>query len=162
MVLSKKTKIIILCVLLVLTLAFIWGNSLLPASESEKLSDTVKEVLEQVLPEDFFQGDGSDDGNLIRKLAHFTEFTLLGMELTLLLWEILQYSVTTSLLAGLLAAVTDETIQIFIEGRGSSVRDVWIDFGGVALGTLLIFILRRFLKRRRRRPHAAYQQRHKA
>ncbi len=153
MVFSKKTKITILCILLMLTLAFIWGNSLLPASTSEKFSDAVKEALEQVLPEDFFKGS-DDGGTLVRKLAHFTEFAVLGVELALLLWNILQYSLISPLFCGLLAAVTDETIQIFIEGRGSSVKDVWIDFGGVAVGTLIIFLLRRFKNRHRSRPRS--------
>ncbi len=125
----------------------------MPASESQKLSDAVKEVLEQVLPEDFFKGSG-DDGTLLRKLAHFTEFAVLGAELALLFWEILQYTLIAPLFGGLLAAVTDETIQIFIEGRGSSVKDVWIDFGGVAAGTLVIFLLKRLKGRRRPRPRA--------
>lgn len=139
-----------------LTLAFIWGNSLLPASESEKFSDSVKEVLEQVLPENFFKDDQGNDGNLIRKLAHFTEFTLLGAELTVLIWEILYCSLTTSLLCGLLAAVSDETIQIFVEGRGSSVRDVWIDFGGVLVGTVLVWLVLKFRGRRRKGQRSVY------
>ncbi len=150
MIFSKKTKISILCILIALTLAFIWGNSLLPATESSKLSGTVKEVLEQVLPEDFFQGDDESEGeNLIRKLAHFTEFTLLGAELSALLYVVLSCSLTAPLLSGLMTAVTDETIQIFIEGRGSSVRDVWIDFGGVAAGTVIILLVQHFKSRRR-------------
>ncbi|MCD7750878.1 MAG: VanZ family protein [Lachnospiraceae bacterium] len=160
MVFSKKTKITILCILIALTLAFIWGNSLLPASASEKLSDSVKEALEQVLPADFFKDSQSDDGNLIRKLAHFTEFMFLGAELTMLLWEILKDSLTTPLMCGLLAAVCDETIQIFIEGRGSSLKDVWIDFAGVLVGTVLILLLKRFRGRRQRRSTQTAYGRH--
>ncbi|MCD8378896.1 MAG: VanZ family protein [Lachnospiraceae bacterium] len=128
----------------------------MPASESEKFSDSVKEVLEQVLPENFFKDDQGNDGNLIRKLAHFTEFTLLGAELTVLIWEILYCSLTTSLLCGLLAAVSDETIQIFVEGRGSSVRDVWIDFGGVLVGTVLVWLVLKFRGRRRKGQRSVY------
>ncbi|MCD7806910.1 MAG: VanZ family protein [Lachnospiraceae bacterium] len=146
MVISKKTQMIILGILIALTLTFIWGNSALPGTKSSQLSDAVKEVidwvLEAILPEDFFQG-GEGDGTLVRKLAHFTEFTLLGTELTLLIWQVMGRSLTGPLLWGLLTAVTDETIQLFSPGRGSSVRDVWIDFGGVVTGMAIILLVRR-------------------
>ncbi|MCD7737832.1 MAG: VanZ family protein [Lachnospiraceae bacterium] len=150
MTINKKTQIIILGILIVVTLTFIWGNSVLPATKSKQISDTVKEVLEEILPEDFFDGTGTDDDTLIRKLAHYTEFTALGAELALLLWHVLDLSLTTPLLLGLMAAVTDETIQIFSLGRGSSVRDVWIDFGGVVTGTVVILLVRKWRDRRRK------------
>ena len=40
--------------------------------------------------------------------------------------------------AGLLTAVIDETIQLFVEGRAGMIADVWIDFGGVVTGTLIM------------------------
>ena len=42
------------------------------------------------------------------------------------------------LFAGLLAAVIDETIQLFVEGRAGMIVDVWIDLGGVVFGSLLM------------------------
>ncbi|MCD8069106.1 MAG: VanZ family protein [Lachnospiraceae bacterium] len=103
-----------------------------------------------MLPEDFFDDTGTDDDTLVRKLAHYTEFTALGAELAFLVWQVLGRSVTTPLLLGLLTAVTDETIQIFSLGRGSSVRDVWIDFGGVVTGTVMILLVRKWRERRRK------------
>ncbi|MCD8130976.1 MAG: VanZ family protein [Lachnospiraceae bacterium] len=150
MTINRKIQIIISGVLIALTLAFIWGNSILPATKSKQISDTVKEVLEEILPEDFFDDTGTDDDTLIRKLAHYTEFTALGAELAFLVWQVLGRSVTTPLLLGLMTAVTDETIQIFSLGRGSSVRDVWIDFGGVVTGTVMILLVRKWRERRRK------------
>lgn len=42
----------------------------------------------------------------------------------------------------MLTALTDETIQLFYDGRGSLVTDVWIDFSGVVMGMIcgLLFL----------------------
>ena len=47
-----------------------------------------------------------------------------------------------SLSAGLAAAVTDETIQIFSD-RGSSVADVLLDFSGVLAATAAVWLIYR-------------------
>ena len=51
------------------------------------------------------------------------------------------------LLAGLMTALTDETIQLFSLGRSSQVTDVWIDFAGVVTGTLLAFLVQAIVRR---------------
>ena len=54
-------------------LVFIWGNSLLPGEISGAISDFVKNILAAI----FEQGkpEPENGGFLLRKLAHFTEFT---------------------------------------------------------------------------------------
>lgn len=116
-----------------LWLCFIWGHSLQPAvastAESNFWIEFLKEYLGVAIGEFF-----------IRKAAHFTEFVILGFFLTLELgafvkkmWKSLIYP----LFAGLLAALVDETIQLFSLGRSSEVRDVWIDFAGVFFATII-------------------------
>ena len=86
---------------------------------------------------------------LVRKLAHFCEFFVLGCILSLLL----PLRPAMRLLAaglGLLTGLIDETIQIF-SGRGDQISDVWLDFSGAALGILLTSLL--LLLLRRKRPH---------
>lgn len=72
----------IIIVLILLTLAFIWGNSLATIEESEqqseKVLDDVKPALETVV------GTGKVTEHLIRKLAHFVEYLVLGVEFALL------------------------------------------------------------------------------
>ena len=46
-------------------------------------------------------------------------------------------------LAGLLAAMTDESIQLLSPGRASMVTDVWIDFAGVVTGITIYRLLSR-------------------
>ena len=141
--------------LIVLTLCFIWGNSLLPASISGAISQWVKELVNQLL---WFWKDGSlmsGDG-LLRKLAHASEFALLGAELTC--WRVKGITrIQEVLLFGLLAALTDETIQLFVAGRSGQIRDVWIDLLGVLIGCLFVLVFRH-LRRKKAVKSTSYPQ----
>lgn len=80
----------------------------------------------------------------IRKLAHFCEFALEGFLLMLCLRVYTRHFVrhlAWPALAGLLTALTDETIQRYIPGRSSQVTDVWLDFAGVLTGLLAGLLL---------------------
>ncbi len=132
--------------LVVLTLAFIWGNSFVPGDVSGEISGGIFEIVAGL-----FVLFGVKGQLVLRKLAHLSEFTALGFFLTGL-WRNLKRRerLTPPLLLGLAAACLDETIQIFSPGRGSSLIDVWIDFGGVCFGFLLSWGLRLFLDRKKR------------
>ena len=137
-------RIRICTALLVCNLIFIWGNSLLPGDLSGALSDWVKTLLESF----FAQGpEESTSGGLLRKLAHFTEFTALGM---LLCWRfgMLGKGWKPALVLGIAAACMDETIQMFVPDRGPGIRDVCIDAAGVATGIALLLLGHTYLKKR--------------
>ena len=53
------------------------------------------------------------------------------------------------LLAGLLCALCDETIQLFVVGRSSQVSDIWVDFSGILAVAVLLWAIRRFRGRRK-------------
>lgn len=133
----RKTKRgMTLCILLLcLTLAVIWGNSLLPGEISGAFSRWVKDLLG-------FATDGEDGGHgLLRKLGHFAEFTCLGLSLSWLFRMVKQKVAAhfaLPLAAGFLAACTDELIQCFVPDRGPAIKDVGIDTAGVLLGTLIL------------------------
>lgn len=123
-------------VLLVLNLCFIWGNSLLPGEISGAFSDWVKSILEALLP----GGPARpSSGGLLRKIAHFMEFSSLGMCL-FWLFTMLKKHRSIALLCGALAACMDETIQMFVPNRGPSLKDVGIDTCGVITGMMLLQI----------------------
>lgn len=125
-------------VLLALNLAFIWGNSLLPGELSGALSDWVKNILTAILGN---KPGAQGGGGLLRKLAHFTEFTCLGLCLSWLFGMLRTKKpeqLLFPLLGGFLTACIDETIQIFVPARGPSVKDVGIDTTGVLLGIVII------------------------
>ena len=82
--------------------------------------------------------------HFVRKLAHFCEYLLEGFLLMLCLRVYTRHffkHVSWPMLGGLLTALTDETIQLFVPGRSGQVTDIWIDFSGVMTGLLVGLIL---------------------
>ena len=124
----------LLNVLIVLNLALIWGNSMLPGEDSGAMSGSVVAWLSEFLP--FLAGEWGH--TLIRKAAHFSEFALLG-----LLWcsrvRLSGAHVGIAQMGlGLAVACIDETIQIFSPGRASSLLDVWVDTAGFFAGLAIV------------------------
>lgn len=129
---QKNKKILIFLILL--TLAFIFGNSIADREQSARESSWVLMLVQPFL--ELFFGKGNVTEHLVRKLAHFSEFTLLGFELFLFFRLQLSSARRGILLAvshGLFAALTDETIQIFSH-RGPQIPDVWLDTSGAVFG----------------------------
>lgn len=126
-------------------IVFILSNSLKPASVSGPDSQSIVDVINR-----FFDNINIDialTNHILRKTAHFAEFSLLGVILcsTFRVFTKTPYkNIFTILFIGLSTAVADETVQLFVEGRGSQVSDVLLDFAGVLTGTaltLLFFIV---------------------
>ena len=137
-------------VLLLCNLAFIWGNSLLPAEVSGQISGTLKALLDGL----FTPGEATPSGDgLLRKFAHFAEFGALGLLLGWLFGMLGKKSLPAFAL-GVAAACIDETIQIFVPGRGPGIRDVCIDSCGVAVGMLLLHLGYAYWKRRSTRKNS--------
>lgn len=89
-------------------------------------------------------GLGPVSEHSVRKLAHFAEYCLEGMLLTLCLRVYTARFVrhiSWPLLGGLLTAVTDETIQKYVSGRSSQLTDVWIDFAGIVAGLMVALVI---------------------
>ncbi len=93
-----------------------------------------------------------------RKIAHFVEHGVLGLEVFFLAFviekhikkrrKILPLNVSTLLLVlntGFIVSFLDESIQI-LSGRGPSVRDMWIDIAGYTSFTALCFIVTLIVK----------------
>lgn len=143
---------ILLTVFVLLWSGFILANSLFPASQSSALSGGVVEQVNSILHQIGISGEITD--HMVRKSAHFIEFALLGV---LLFLAIRSYSphpgrhLFIGLFLGLLIPVADEFIQSFVEGRGSQVSDVVLDFSGVLAGTILFFLFFLLATRKTRR-----------
>ena len=137
---KKNTIQSAVCILLILlTLSFIWGNSLLPAKDSSAISGGIFRWLKENLGE-YLRGTEY----LLRKLAHFSEFAGLGVVLTWFFHLMSQkgiHSFTMPLLFGCMTALLDETFQRFTPGRDPNVIDVWIDTAGVATGSLILLLV---------------------
>lgn len=143
---GRDKQIRVCTVLLILNLLFIWGNSLMPAEASRAFSDLVLHFLQPVPPEAAV-GTGS---GLLRKIAHFAEFGALGF-LLCWLFVLLQKKQWLAVPFGVAAACVDETIQIFVPGRGPGILDVGIDTCGVLAGILLLQIGNLLLQRKQQK-----------
>ena len=95
---------------------------------------------------------------IIRKLAHFSIYTIVGLLMMSLMstYKLKQSKRTwTSLIVGVLYASSDEIHQYFVPGRSARVFDVMIDSAGVCLGIwIVIFVLwiaKRVNERKKRR-----------
>ena len=150
---TKRNKWIVL--LLILCLAFIWGNSMLPIPQSKALSGWVLERVRGLLGlEPQPQPEETLNNHMIRKIAHFLEYAALGGLLTLYLG--VRRSDGPAQLRKLIAfgfgaAFLDETIQIF-SSRGPGISDVWLDIAGYTVGCLLLLLVRKKQKKEHKTP----------
>lgn len=151
----------ILIALILLTILFIFIQSMLSKEASQSESDGVGEVIVDTA-ETIIGNETEAEKNAVerirafvdkhlRKLAHFAEYALLGAEVFLLIYFELhregkmRYAppltpkpLAATLIFSALIAFADETIQL-ISDRGPAISDMWIDIGGYALATLIFF-----------------------
>ena len=138
---KQKRRAAIILVLILATTAFIFWNSTLSRADSGGTSRSLYERLFPFFYAVFGRVPVTHDG--FRKLAHFTEFGLLGL-LYSLLTVVLQKEKPQHRLnigfIGFFTAFCDETIQIF-SARGPAIGDVWIDMAGFVCGMIAITLI---------------------
>ena len=131
---------------MIVLIGVIWGNSMVPGQQSGELSSGVLATIQHGMA-----ALGIPIGwlteHIVRKAAHFTEYLCLG----LLAMQALRphragrgHRAVRALSVALLLVLTpliDETIQLFSDGRGSMVSDVWIDICGATTGCLITLLL---------------------
>ena len=152
----KRHSIVLSLLLVLAVMVMIYCFSAQTGEESGSLSGRITGWLLSVLIPDFetMEPDAQQNlkdifGLVIRKLAHFSEYALLGFSLYLHITQLQKkWSVRLPLLwawgIGTLYAASDEFHQSFVGGRGPAVTDVLIDSAGVIAGVLLmVWILRR-------------------
>lgn len=130
---------VVLFVAMIFFLLFIFGNSLQNGVASGMRSARAVQILQTI-------ADGLHlpivvSELVIRKLAHFLEYFVLGLLLCInvrLLTRNWWARIFVPLFFGLLTPVIDESIQLFSPGRSGEVRDVLIDFSGVVFGILVM------------------------
>ncbi len=125
--------------LILATLAFIWGHSLIPATGSAKESMSIvtliNEFLSKINAPVRMQGD-----KVLRKIAHAGEYLVLGAEIAAFVrMRLGKIPIFACLHAGVWISVIDETIQLFVPGRYGQISDVWIDCAGFLAGSLIIW-----------------------
>lgn len=134
--------------LLLLTTAFIWSNSLRNAAASTEQSGSFRALFARLF--DVQQQPFRFLYENMRKVAHFSEFALLGAEAAVLPAALkkkwLRYLASAWLFCVLVATV-DETIQYFVPGRAAAWADVALDSAGALCGLCLSALFVRLLVR---------------
>ena len=124
---------------------FIFSNSMAVADVSSVSSGRVLQLLQAVLRRLGMPGLAQRlTMHIVRKMAHFCEYTLEGFLLMLCMRVYTRRYVrhiSVPVLGGVLTAMADETIQIYSPGRSSQVTDVWLDSAGVLAGILAALVL---------------------
>lgn len=141
----------ILVVLLICTMTLIFGFSSQNGTQSKGISMRISEYIlkfsytyqeaEQKQKEKILNRTNA----IIRKVAHFSIYTILGILLMGLMTKTKvedNKRIYITLGIGLLYAITDEFHQNFSPGRTPKVTDVYIDMLGVAIGMLLVLFVR--------------------
>lgn len=152
----RKIVFSIIIIFIIMTMLFIFQNSLTSGEASAETSGFISEKIQKILdPQKKI--DPYDFHVFIRKTAHFAEFSLLGAELMILtlLMEPFYYFklIFMPLFISLLTGTADEYLQSFMT-RTSSVTDVLIDFSGSVFGiAMIIFAFETFKFIRKRKPH---------
>ena len=137
----KKRHIFI--VLTVLMTAFIFWNSAKPAVESASSSGRFVGILKWILTPFGVSADEDTMQTIVRKAAHIAEFAVHAMLLACCFTGKLKKRVIYIFFFGLATACIDEYIQVFAEGRAGLVSDIFIDFGGTAIGTGILALFKK-------------------
>lgn len=143
----------------VAVMVFIFIMSAQTQDESSETSGRIVDIFIDVFLPGFDElpiGEQTDKldviTNVIRKLAHFTEYAVLGIFLALHFNELksrlnCKAELWQSTIVGILYAISDEFHQYFVPGRGPGIKDVFIDTLGVFTGFVIILCI---LKRKSR------------
>lgn len=154
---DKKIKIIrylgfALTIITMITIfMFSSGNAQVSSSQSGKITKTVIKVTRRdfdALAKEKQAKIYNDTEYVIRKLAHFSIFALLGFSAMVAAgtYKIGSRKATAVRFALCAAfcfayAISDEFHQTFVSGRNGNATDVLIDFSGACLGMLISYLI---------------------
>lgn len=149
---GMKNKSVLFSFFALVVTAFIFYNSVQTAAESRNSSGRVVLFLMDWFARLGWRLDYNTMTVLVRKCAHITEFFVQGLFVSLAYFfgkSKFSKRVVYVAFFGLLTACVDELLQFFVDGRGSLVTDIWIDFSGVLLAVLFYFIISALSGKRR-------------
>lgn len=133
---QKAYRLFLWCLSVLGVLTFIFANSLMPSKASGGQSGSLFSFLKEFFP--FLTH------HIVRKLAHFCEYALLGVHLAFapaLLSIKARLSYAIAFLFGGVIALLDEGVQYFVPGRVSAITDVLIDYAGYLTALLFVFFM---------------------
>lgn len=126
----QKNKISLL--LVILWMIFIFVMSSFDATSSSNQSNFIVDIITSIIN----IKDTELLSFIIRKLAHFTEYFILGI---LVINLITKYDkkIIIAILLCIIYATSDEIHQIFVPGRSCQITDIMIDSLGSIMGVYL-------------------------
>lgn len=143
-----KRKIFI--IFSVVTMVVIFCFSMENSSESSHRSRGITEFIVKFFADNYDDMSLSEKKHLlrqtehiIRKLAHYSVYTVLGILLSLSVGsgKFLSRETLITLVFGFVYACSDEFHQYFVKGRACRFTDVMIDTGGVLTGILISILV---------------------
>lgn len=156
---KKNILRIILILLLLGTFYIIFGFSSQDGEKSGSISRRITEKIATFIPQIQKENEIEKENimntmeRIIRKMAHFSIYTAVGL---LLMALVSTYNIKEknrliiSLTTGIIYATSDEIHQSFVPGRSPMITDVVIDTMGVILGILLIILGKKIIKKYRK------------
>ena len=157
---KKNILRIILILLLLGTFYIIFGFSSQDGEKSGSLSRRITEKIATLIPQIQKENEIEKENimntmeSIIRKMAHFSIYTAVGL---LLMALVSTYNIKEknrliiSLTTGIIYATSDEIHQSFVPGRSPMITDIVIDTMGVILGILLIILGKKIIKKYKKR-----------
>ncbi len=146
---KKIIKFVLLLLWMYLIFYFSNQNGVDSSATSDGLVMSLVKFIDSIIPVDFSEDTMNILAFIIRKVAHFTLYFILGILIFILLNDysmMLSKKVIYSIMFCLIYACSDEIHQLFVEGRDGKIFDVFIDmFGSLSS----IFIVYLFNKRKK-------------
>lgn len=139
---------VLIWTIVVLYVGFIFSNSLQSGEVSSKISQQVTQTAGHLLSQFHISIPFEFLHKYIRKLAHFSEFCLLGIlvSLAIITCPLFKSRLLNFILFLIMIPATDEIIQHFIPARTSAFTDVLIDISGMLAGGLITYIIYLIIK----------------
>ena len=119
---------------------------------SQKVTNFVVEMIPSIkdMPEPEKENVVDRIESIIRKIAHYSIYTLVGILLMSLMitYKIKELDrIAVSLIVGVIYASTDEIHQAFVPGRGAQITDVILDSMGVLTGICITMLVLEVFRR---------------
>ena len=148
-----KIKQILSTILVVLWMITIFNFSQQQGTSSSKTSQKISRIIIEIcdIRKDIPQQEKENlvirIEPIIRKLAHYFIYMIGGMLIMncLYVFGVRRYVLIYSSIIGIIYSITDETHQLFVNGRSGSIHDVLIDTIGILTGIVAFVLLQRLI-----------------
>lgn len=158
MTINKKRIIFAILMIASFTAIFVFSsqNGDLSEDTSKGFTRKILEILQigKNLSEQEMNQLIENSQHIIRKLAHFTIYSIAGINIFLFIntydikWKNKLFS---TLLIGMTYATLDEIHQMFSGDRTPAILDVFIDASGVLMGIFIYIVVAKSIKKRSKR-----------